>query len=217
MQKKVIKHIWKSITAYYFNKLDDYSAWRISTKSMINKSYHNTSNSRFNYTATMYLFWPIVREINEIQHIKVRVYFRDYYFRFIRMTALIFFSFRKFWLGLPKHAWCQSELILRRARCRIPGRPVRYTESNITAASNGGSDGEQREGQRTRRVVWVFSIRAVRTSRKMVTVVSEGRDPRWKERRMEDKSRPTLAGKENIRSPFIFINKTSRRVRSSGN
>lgn len=38
----------------------------------------------------------------------------------------------------------QSELILRRSRCRIPGRPVRYTESNITAASNGGSDGEER-------------------------------------------------------------------------
>lgn len=33
-----------------------------------------------------------------------------------------------------------------------------------------------------------------------------------------DKSRPSArAGKENIRSPFIFINKTSRRVRSGGN
>lgn len=153
MQKKVIKYIWKSTTAYYFNKLDVHSTWRISTKSMINKSYHNTlyDVSFLNYFAR-----------DEIQHIQIRVYFRDYYFRFIKMMARTFFPFRKFWLGLPKHAWCQSELILRRARCRIPGRPVRYTESNITAASNGGSDGEQREGRRTRGV-WVFSIRAVRT------------------------------------------------------
>jgi len=49
-----------------------------------------------------------------------------------------------------------------------------------------GERGKERGG-----VVWVFSIRAVRTSGKMVTVVSEGRDPRWKERRMEDKSQPT--------------------------
>lgn len=46
--------------------------------------------------------------------------------------------------------------------------------------------------------------------------VGRKRSAMGKERRMEDKSRPTLAGKENIRSPFIFINKTSRRVRSSG-
>ncbi|KYN36886.1 hypothetical protein ALC56_08677 [Trachymyrmex septentrionalis] len=37
----------------------------------------------------------------------------------------------------------------------------------------------------------------------MVTVVSEGRDPRWKERRMEDKSRPTLAEAAGTRTSGV--------------
>lgn len=48
---------------------------------------------------------------------------------------------------------------------------------------------------------------------KMETVVSEERDPR-KERKRDGGQEPAgSAGKENIRSPFIFINKTSRRVK----
>ncbi|EGI67138.1 hypothetical protein G5I_04294 [Acromyrmex echinatior] len=37
----------------------------------------------------------------------------------------------------------------------------------------------------------------------MVTVVSEGRNPRWKERRMEDKSRPTLAEAAGTRTSGV--------------
>lgn len=48
---------------------------------------------------------------------------------------------------------------------------------------------------------------------KMETVMSEGRDPRKKRTRDGGQEPASSAGKENIRSPFIFINKTSRRVK----
>lgn len=72
----------------------------------------------------------------------IKVYLRGYYIRFgIRMSTHFF---RKFWLGLPKHAWYQSELISRAelvvAFPREAG-PV-YTKSNITAAGDSASDGE---------------------------------------------------------------------------
>lgn len=151
LQKKVIKYIWKSTTANYFNKLDVHSIWRISTKSMINKSYHNTLIRTLiipRIFSRCIFSKPFCERLMKSNTSKSASIFAIITSVFIKMMAHAFFSFRKFWLGLPKHAWCQSELILRRARCRIPGRPVRYTESNITAASNGGSDGEQREGER---------------------------------------------------------------------